>query len=260
MSLIKKSYEKKLSIFIPTKGRPKFFNRLMDSLIPQLTDEVELVVSLNPPNDKYKIPKIAKVHQNRIDIGGRTNFLLGPALCTGEYIWMLGDDEQVRSGGIEEILSCLKGDPGIVVMTDGKKDLGIPLGSKWNSYSSMLDQANRNGAPWLAPMLTLASSTVSKRENFDTNLALIKTDTLYGQYYGMLSKNMFEPVHVVNKGTFISGKSDEASIYAEPSNMISDHNSSYPFVIYDIMVWINQKTGLNLPIVDAWQPFRGFDS
>lgn len=254
------SSDKKLSIFVPSKGRAKFFNRLMDSLVPQLTDEVELVVSLNPPNEKYKIPKIAKVHKNRIDIGGRMNFLLGPVLCTGEYIWMLGDDEQVRSNGIQQILNCLNDNPSILVMTDGRKNLGVPLGSKWSSYGDMLKAANDNGAPWLAPMLTLASSTISKRENFDLPLALIKTDTLYGQYYGMLSKNMFEPTHVVNKGTFISGKSNQASIHNEPNQMIVDHNSSYPFVIYDIMIWINEKTGLNLPIVESWQPHRGFDS
>lgn len=255
----KEPKRKRLSIFVPTKDRAKYFNRLMESLVPQLTDECELVVSMNPPNDKYKIPSIAKVHKNRFDIGGRTNFLLGPVLCTGDYIWMLGDDEQVRAGGIEEILNSLDGDPGILAMTDGRKDLGVPLGSKWPSYAAMIDAANKNGAPYMPIMLTLASSTVFRRENFDLGFALYKTDTLYGQYYGMVKGNLWKPANVVSRGTFISGHSTEASIYHEPQFNQEVHHSSYPQVIYDIVMWLNDEAKLNLPIYEAWQPYRGFD-
>jgi glycosyltransferase involved in cell wall biosynthesis len=249
-----------LSIYIPSWNRARHFNSLIQSIEHQVTPDVEVVASLNPPNDNYNLPDWLRVVYQRINIGGRTNISLGPLLCTGEYIWIIGDDEVVLHGGIQAVLESTQGNPGIIIMSDGEYPIGVPGGSSYSSYRSFGDHVYGNGRGFTLSALTLVSSTAFRREGFDLATSLIKTDTMYGQHYGMLSGLWQEPVCVVRQPTFRAAiASHSASIFQAPQDVIQEHMGSYPRVMIDLMNWMNDLMGSTYQIENFWYPGCGFD-
>jgi glycosyltransferase involved in cell wall biosynthesis len=250
-----------LSIYIPSWNRAGYFNRLIQSIQHQITPDVEVVASLNPPNDGYDLPDWLRVVRQRIDINGRVNITLGPVLCEGKYIWMLGDDEIVLNNGIGEVLRTLNENPdtGIAVMWDGEYPLGVTPGSTFHSYRQFGDTVYSAGRGYTLSALTLISATVFRREAFDLALSLKKMDTMYGQHYAMLNNLWREPVSVVAQGTFRAAIAREsASVLANPKEL-EQHMRSYPQVLEDLMRWLNNTMGSHYEFDKFWYPGCGFD-
>lgn len=249
-----------LSIYIPSWNRSNHFNNLIQSIAGQITPQVEVVASLNPPNLNYYLPEWVKVVQQQFNIGGRTNISLGPVLCAGEYIWMIGDDDLVLPGGIQAVLEAIRNKPGIIVMSDGHYQLGAELGKTYATYRDFGDTVYGNGRGHTLSAITLMSATVFRREGFNLETCLIKTDTMYGQHYGMLENLWREPVSIVNQPTFrsaIAGQS--ASIFQAPPEEIHAHMSRYPAVMNELCEWINELTGSSYEPQHFWYPGCGFD-
>jgi glycosyltransferase involved in cell wall biosynthesis len=250
----------RLSVFVPTKNRPQFFNRLSESIRDQLEGDVEFVVSANGSLDGYQFPKGTRVIQQRTDIGGRVQWMLGPLVCRGDYIWMLGDDEAVLPGGIETVLRGLAENPGILVNHDGVYDLGVAMGARFPQYRDFVQAQVLAGRCRAIPALTLCAAMVFRRESFDLSAAVEKCDTMYGQHYAILGPLMESPIHVVDSPSFFPGSSGEASIYLESAEKQQEHMSAYPWVIYDIVNWVSQRTGVPLDATACWMSGDGFDS
>jgi glycosyltransferase involved in cell wall biosynthesis len=249
-----------LSIYIPSWNRAGYFNRLIQSIQHQITPDVEVVASLNPPNDGYDLPDWVRVVRQRINIGGRANISLGPLLCRGEYIWVIGDDDLALNNGIQSVLRALQHDPGIAVMWDGEYPLGVPAGSSFRSYRQFGDTVYGAGRGYTLSALTLISSTVFRREQFDLALSMVKMDTLYGQHYGMLQNLWNEPVTVVDQGTFRAAMSSEsASILRSSADEVAQHMASYPQVMIDLLKWLNNTMGSYYEFNKFWYPGCGFD-
>jgi glycosyltransferase involved in cell wall biosynthesis len=251
---------KRLSIYIPTWNRHEHFNALMDSLQGQITNDVEVVASFNPPNDNYRIPEWCRVVRQQSNIGGRVQFLLGPLLTTGDYLWMIGDDDQVQPGGVAAVLEACSTDPGIVVNWDGNLDLGVWPGSRFTNYQEFAQTVYDNGRGTTMTALTLCSATVFRRAAFDMSLALMTTDTMYGQHYGMLSNLLAEPVVVVDRPSFRAATAiHTASIWMHPPEVVTAHLQMYPKVLYDLVHWLNSRMGTQFIPERCWTPGCGFD-
>lgn len=249
-----------LSIFIPSWNRPQYFNNLITSIKPQISSNIEVVSSFNPPNRGYKTPSWMSIHRNRIDIGGRANFLLGPMLTHGKYIWMIGDDETVTPNGIREILRCTKYEPGLIVNWDGQLNLGIKPGSVYANFKEFALACFKAGVPTTITALTLCSATVSLRETFSIELGLLKMETMYGQFYAMLDNILDKPVAVVSRPTFKAAVAkNSASIFQQPLEQQNAHMAMYPAVMHEIIIWLNEKMGTDLPPDKCWKPGCGFD-
>lgn len=105
---------KSLTIAIPTLNGSKTLNRLLDSIFNQLDNlhEVEILVCDNASTDRtkeiaLKYPYIS-YHRNAYTCSADENFCLSVVKSKGEYVWLMGDDDYLEPGAIEEVLKVLK--------------------------------------------------------------------------------------------------------------------------------------------------------
>ncbi len=107
----------KLSICIPTYNRARYLAETLDNVIAQATDEVEIVVSDNAsPDDtaeivksrQEKFPRLTYFRQPE-NLGADRNYLQSVALASGEWCWLLGDDDLLEPGAIACVLEHLHG-------------------------------------------------------------------------------------------------------------------------------------------------------
>ena len=119
-----------LSICIPTYNRSRLLAELLDSIIAQNMPELEVVVSDDAsPDDtpavvegyRGRIAKLTYVRQPE-NIGLDRNFLAVVEAATGDYIWLMGDDDRLEPGGAWRLLAALRRWPGISGLTLGVID------------------------------------------------------------------------------------------------------------------------------------------
>jgi len=108
----------KLTIAIPTYNRNKILKNNLALLLPQLTADCKLVILDNSSDipveedlkdilNDYQQFNI-KVIRNRFNIGLTGNILRCFELCEDPWLWVLGDDDEVKSGAIEQIFFDIK--------------------------------------------------------------------------------------------------------------------------------------------------------
>lgn len=102
---------KKLTIAIPTYNGAKTIQRTLDSIFiqPFLHSEIDVIVCDNCSIDDtlYVLkPYESKltIFKNDTNLGGDRNFQLCVERSNSEYVWILGDDDFLRSDAIECIL------------------------------------------------------------------------------------------------------------------------------------------------------------
>ena len=85
-----------LTIAIPTYNGAKTIRNALDILLPQCTDEIELVISDNTSTDETPeiIPEYQKLYpiryiRNKINIGPDANFLQCMKLASGKFTYLL---------------------------------------------------------------------------------------------------------------------------------------------------------------------------
>jgi glycosyltransferase involved in cell wall biosynthesis len=109
----------KLSLCIPTYNRPKEFERMISKVVPQLTNDVEIVICDDSENLETK-EIFRKSIQNKninqqyhvgekIGLDAAILFLIEKA--NGEFIWLFSDDDELLNGGIEEVLTKITANP-----------------------------------------------------------------------------------------------------------------------------------------------------
>jgi len=104
----------KLTIAIPTYNRCKYLQETLDSILSQITDEVDIVVSDNASTDEteqviQKYTKYAFIHyyRNSENLGMDGNFLNCLNKAKGEYIHLMSDDDIMLPGTINAIIDCV---------------------------------------------------------------------------------------------------------------------------------------------------------
>ncbi len=105
-----------LTIAIPTYNRAEFLGRAMDSVIAQMTPEIELLISDNASKDgtealvreKMRECPAIRYLKNPENIGPDANFLQCLKEASGEYVLLLGDDDLVAENAIGKMLAFLK--------------------------------------------------------------------------------------------------------------------------------------------------------
>jgi len=100
----------KLSILLPTRGGARFLPDCLDAVLPQCGPDVELVVSDNANDDgtrevlaEYANPFMVVVRQANV-LSVTDNWTAALDAATGDYMWMVGDDDLVLPGAAV----CLK--------------------------------------------------------------------------------------------------------------------------------------------------------
>ena len=119
-----------LSICIPTYNRSVFLAELLDSIIAQGIPNIEVVVSDDAsPDDTALVAEsyCARILNYRFirqpeNLGIDRNFLAVVGAATGDYIWLMGDDDRLEPGGARRVLDALDRWPGVSGLTVGVID------------------------------------------------------------------------------------------------------------------------------------------
>jgi len=103
-----------LTICIPTYNRPKALKDQLRILLPQLNNEVKLVVRDN--NSNYNLKKESpelnygkfEYIRNDFNIGADANIARCMETCDTKWLWILGDDDLIKNNTVLRILDLLK--------------------------------------------------------------------------------------------------------------------------------------------------------
>lgn len=119
-----------LSICIPTYKRSAMLAELLESIIAEGIADVEVIVTDDAsPDDTEtvvasftdRMPTL-KYLRHPQNVGMDRNFLAAVAAASGEYVWLMGDDDKIEPGGIGHVLAALKRWPGVGGLTVGVID------------------------------------------------------------------------------------------------------------------------------------------
>lgn len=105
-----------ISICIPSYNGGDYFRRTLASIIPYLSEEIELVISDDQSSDgtyeyalleRDKNPQI-RVFRNNLNLGMDENFTVVARLAAGKYVWFCGQDDQLGLKVIKSVEDTLK--------------------------------------------------------------------------------------------------------------------------------------------------------
>lgn len=105
----------RLSICIPTYNRAAYLPDLLASILTQYDERVEIVICDNGSSDgtseiaEETVKRYPRVVYDRIlsNIGPDRCFLRSVERASGEFCWLMGDDDKIEEGALEKILSVL---------------------------------------------------------------------------------------------------------------------------------------------------------
>lgn len=182
-----------LSICIPTYNRSACLQECLESVLLSAKGHeggVEIVVSDNASTDetetvvnefRKRSPRI-RYHRNDTNIGAERNFYVAAGLASGEYIWLLGDDDKMTEGAIPSVLSRINAGYNLIVCNF----------SMWSrDFSGMKKQS---------------FFSISQDKEFDDPNALMKT---FGISLGYISSV------IMKREVFFSVPIDEYERYVE---------------------------------------------
>ena len=118
----------KLSICIPTYNRADFLAATLESILPQVTEDIEVVVSDNASTDhtaavvqsfQERLPHLVYFRQPA-NQGRDRNYLQAVRSAQGEYCWLLGDDDLLEEYAVSTLLNShltAKLSPDFVLLT-----------------------------------------------------------------------------------------------------------------------------------------------
>lgn len=110
-----------LSVAIPTYNGARTIGKLLKTLLPQITDDVEVIISENCSTDGTNIIldeyqkkyTFIKVLRNKENIGPDNNFLKCISAARGKYVYLLSDDDILVSGALKKITDYLRKYPDV---------------------------------------------------------------------------------------------------------------------------------------------------
>ena len=123
----------KLSICIATLNRANFIGATLESILSQVTNDVEVVVVDGASTDRTA--EIVQRFQQRCTAlryfrlernqGVDQDFALAVRLARGEYCWLFSDDDLMKPGAIRRVLQGLQGGYGLVIVNAEIRDCAL---------------------------------------------------------------------------------------------------------------------------------------
>lgn len=166
-----------LSICISTYNRGKWLAKSLENLfrlLPELNSAIEILVCDNTSTDNtpevvqpYLTRADFRYHRNEVNVGMLGNLRVTSELATGQYIWILGDDDLIKPGCVDRIVSLLKANPDLALVYLNYAFTRIDDATQVRSLDAFLAESTPIVAPGPDRIDTVAKlSTCS--ENFFT--------------------------------------------------------------------------------------------
>ena len=119
-----------LSICIATYNRANYIGETLDSIIPQLDDDVELLIVDGASTDSTEdvvgefIKKEPKMRYIRLPVKGGVDHDYDKAveLARGEYCWLFTDDDLFKPGAVAAVKAAVKNDYDLVIVNAEVRD------------------------------------------------------------------------------------------------------------------------------------------
>lgn len=123
----------KLSFCIPTYNRSTFIGAVLEELCSQATDECEVVVSDNASTDGTREVvasfmqrfKCLRYYRQATNVGVDRNFDRVVTLATGEFFWLMSDDDLLKPGAVARVLEVLSSNLSLVIVNMELRDLSL---------------------------------------------------------------------------------------------------------------------------------------
>lgn len=179
--IAKSKAQPKLTIYVPAFRRPEVAN-LFASLAPQLTNQCELIVSDNCPDQTALAPlrllanapcNVTYLHQPS-NTGGVANLERGLTIGSGAWLWTISDDDTILPNAIADILNEIE-------HTDIDRLILLSHNAPTGAAGMVGTPAEIESAqPGTMIAATLITANVLRRSALDIELAREKAATLYG--------------------------------------------------------------------------------
>lgn len=124
---------RRLSICIATFRRAAFIEETLQSILDQLRPGVEVVVvdGASPDNTPEVVGALAakyaalRYFREPVNSGIDTDYDRAVSYATGDFCWLMTDDDLIVPGAIDMVLDALRDDPGLVVLNTEVLDAGL---------------------------------------------------------------------------------------------------------------------------------------
>lgn len=163
----------RLSICIPTYNRAGLLRETLDSILVQDRDGLEIVICDNASPDGT--PGVVEEYRGRFrrltyfrwpeNMGVDRNFLKTVEIASGEYCWLMGDDDQLEAGALDHIFALLDKGYGLIYVNAMAYDSAMltPTGQTVDRFAcGDADQALLSLSSWIS----FASSLCFRRDGF----------------------------------------------------------------------------------------------
>ena len=228
-----------LTIYIPTYRRDSL-DYCLDSIVSQTNSNVEIIVSDNDQDGyarqvvyEYK-DYISDYSIRKQNIGCDGNCLYGTTVGSGEYVWVIGDDDILLPGAIETILPMLNGVDRVMQFAPYSGEV-IPGFS-----GTMAELINALDDKSFLIAATLASMNVWRRDVMDYRIGIKNLDSRNVlAWSGINCKTVSIPTipTVLVNDTNLYEFKDFDTVMFEYSDALADANEVDRFTFYNANKW-----------------------
>ena len=221
----------RVSICIPTFNRDVYLESLLRRLFAQLdglTGEIEVIVSDNASDDRTaeiasayaRHPDFRYVRRNE-NIGGDRNFLEVIKAATGEYCWLLGDDEVLEPAAIERLRALVNHEDFDLAVFSTDTHSWVDKRLQFSSYREYVDHFARVRPATLLES-TLVSLSVFRRQVWE----------------GVPNKERLIPTHYVHTLTMAVGLIDVGRILVLPDALVTvrPHRAAWEYPWFELEI------------------------
>ena len=207
-----------LSICIPTYNRLPYLKELLEKLVPQLTDNVEVLVSDNYSDDgtwEYLLSLDSiKKHRNEKNLGLGLNFQSALQMSNSIYAWILSDDDLPSVNLIANIFEAitLYNQPPIIYlrtypMQQNSEGYNPNIFTDWEIYS--FEEFLKEIGIWF----TFASSIVVRKDCIDFNFVEKWIDKLLNPAAITLTAALYEKKVILSKEPVLAARGNNSGGY-----------------------------------------------
>ncbi|MBO4598428.1 MAG: glycosyltransferase [Bacteroidaceae bacterium] len=214
-----------LTIGIPTYKRPEQIQQTVRILLPQLTDEIALVVYDNcspvPVSSLFtdEEKKHFTIKQNKANIGGDANIAGVLYNCDTKWCWTLGDDDYIREDAVEVVLAHIKKYPDFAFFK-----FNSPYAQETHGFMDVAKLCKRRKIFSVYSRLTFMSTSIYNMEKMH--------DYLF-YYYRYLSTKNGQNIFLLK---YLEANDDAVCLFTETSIVDLKPSSVIPAWSYEDLI------------------------
>lgn len=137
-----------LSICIATLNRAAFIGETLNSIISQVTEEVEIVIVDGASTDnteevvKSYQQKFPRLRYDRLAVKGGVDqdYCRAVELAQGDYCWLFTDDDVLKPGAIKAVLDALQHNYGLILVNAEVRNINLSKVLKERCLNFIVDR------------------------------------------------------------------------------------------------------------------------